>query len=286
MASPGLPRSSKEIRVVFRGLDHPECVNFGIKGQLYAGGEAGQVYRIDLSRSESAIVANTGGFILGVAADADDNLYACDSAKHCVHRISEDGTVRSFVDGADGKPLSLPNYGLFDDRGNYYLTDSGDYWHPSGRLLRVQPDGTVQSVLGDSLSFPNGLALSAGGERLFVVESTASRVLSIALGKDGTIGPTSVYAQFPGNVPDGLAVDGLGNLYVSCYTPEVIFSVSQNGATEVLVRDPTAELLNRPTNVAFGPGGSSMLYIANFGGRHVSALDAGVPGLSLRYPRL
>jgi gluconolactonase len=29
------------------GLDHPECLAFDADGWLWAGGEAGQVYRID-----------------------------------------------------------------------------------------------------------------------------------------------------------------------------------------------------------------------------------------------
>ncbi len=30
------------------GLDHPECIAWGCDGYAYAGGEAGQFYRIDL----------------------------------------------------------------------------------------------------------------------------------------------------------------------------------------------------------------------------------------------
>ena len=30
------------------GLDHPECVAWGCDGYAYAGGEAGQIYRIDI----------------------------------------------------------------------------------------------------------------------------------------------------------------------------------------------------------------------------------------------
>ena len=34
------------------GLDHPECIAWGCDGYAYAGGEAGQIYRIDLARRE------------------------------------------------------------------------------------------------------------------------------------------------------------------------------------------------------------------------------------------
>ena len=42
---------------------------------------------------------------------------------------------------------------------------------------------------------------------------------------------------------------------------------------EVLVDDPTAELLLRPTNVAVRDG---LLYVANLGGRWVSVIDLGL----------
>ena len=51
---------------VCEGLDHPECVAFDRDGTMYAGGEAGQIYRIDASTSEFQCIAQTGGFILGI----------------------------------------------------------------------------------------------------------------------------------------------------------------------------------------------------------------------------
>ena len=43
--NPIIPRERWE--VFAGGLDHPECVAFDRKGNLWAGGEAGQIYRID-----------------------------------------------------------------------------------------------------------------------------------------------------------------------------------------------------------------------------------------------
>ena len=54
------------------GLDHPECVAFDRDGGLWAGGEAGQVYRIDASGKVETI-ATLGGFSGGIALSPRDH---------------------------------------------------------------------------------------------------------------------------------------------------------------------------------------------------------------------
>ena len=71
--------NNADVAVFAEGLDHPEGIAWGPDGYAYAGGEAGQLYRIDMVRREAtqfAVVA--GGFILGLALDAANNIYACD----------------------------------------------------------------------------------------------------------------------------------------------------------------------------------------------------------------
>src|SRR5690242_1105571 len=70
-------------------LDHPEAVAWGPDGRVYAGGEDGQLYRFGLSdRSVETVARVPGGFVLGLAHDADGNTYACDDRNACVHRIT------------------------------------------------------------------------------------------------------------------------------------------------------------------------------------------------------
>jgi gluconolactonase len=59
-----------DVSTLVDGLDHAEGVAWGLDGFAYAGGEAGQVYRVDVERGELSQFAQvTGGFILGMALE-------------------------------------------------------------------------------------------------------------------------------------------------------------------------------------------------------------------------
>ena len=83
-----------QVSVLVDGLDHPEGIAWGLDGYAYAGGEAGQLYRIDVELREAKQFAEIpGGFVLGMALDSVHNLYACDVGNHRVQRVSPGGVV-------------------------------------------------------------------------------------------------------------------------------------------------------------------------------------------------
>ena len=70
------PRSLSTLTNLGHALDHPEAVAWGPDGKVYAGGEAGQLYRMGLNDSICEEIAKVeGGFLLGLAHDADGNTY-------------------------------------------------------------------------------------------------------------------------------------------------------------------------------------------------------------------
>src|SRR5579872_5959102 len=121
MVEPELPIERFEIFA--NGLDHPECLAFDREGWLWAGGEAGQVYRISPAGGLET-VAELGGFCGGVARTPDDaDLFVC-NPHHGIVRVNRDSAWSVFAAEAGGRRLICPNYGLFDRSGNYYVTDS------------------------------------------------------------------------------------------------------------------------------------------------------------------
>jgi gluconolactonase len=266
------------------GLDHPEGVAWGPDGHVYAGGEAGQIYRVDPESGHYDEIANTGGFILGLCFDGSGNLYVCDNGNDCVQKITPDGTVSVYSRGAPDRALRVPNYPVFDQAGNLYVSDSGDHREYNGCLFRVKPGGEAEVINTTLNQFPNGLTISPDGDWLYVAMSNVPGVARLRLHADGTVGEAEIVVELPYTVPDGLAFDVDNNLYVSCYTPDRIYRVSPAGDVEIVVEDWESTRIATPTNIAFGGQDMSTLFIASLGRWHLTRGAMPVPGSKLFYP--
>src|SRR5688500_8776561 len=121
------------------GLDHPECATRGPDGITYAGGEAGQVYRVGLEDGKHQIIGTTGGFLLGLCLDGQRNIYACDIGRNAVQRMTPAGSVSTYSPGTSDRRMVNPNYPVFDAAGNLYVTDSGHWKQHDGCIFRIRP---------------------------------------------------------------------------------------------------------------------------------------------------
>jgi sugar lactone lactonase YvrE len=265
------------------GLDHPECVVCHPDGTVWAGGEAGQVYRISEDGKTVEEVANTGGFILGLTFSPGAKWLAiCDLGKKCVWKLDmQNFELTVFAEGADGHRFNIPNYAVFDKNGNLYVSESGAFRQVTGKILKFTPDGTGEIWHNGGFNFANGMALDPTGTQLYVVTSFLPGVERVAIRPDGSAGERTVFCTLPETVPDGVAFDADGNLYVSCYAPNKIFKVTPNGETTIFLDDWEAHTLSNPTNIAFGGPQLDQLFTANLGRWHITKIDAGVKGLAL-----
>lgn len=262
------------------GLDHAEDLAFDNEGILWAGGEIGQVYRIpEKGRVEE--VTNVGGFCLGLTFSAADELYICNAKLACVIKVKKNGKSSLFADSAEAHKLKLPNYGVFDSSGNLFVSDSGEWSKSSGCIVRFDSRGRGQVFLDGPQPFPNGLALSADERFLFIAQSHTDDVLQVEIREDGSAGDRELYATGLARVPDGLAFDVEGNLYVSCYASDNIFRVSPEREVALLAYDRDGTTLARPTNIAFGGPQNDELYVANLGRWHINRVKLGVKGQPL-----
>lgn len=268
---------------VATGLDHPEGVARGPDGDLYAGGEAGQIYRIHADGSVREL-ASTGGFIYGVTLDGSGNVYACDFGNASVKRISPNGDVTTYTSGTTDRPMRVPNFAAFDDAGALYVTDSGAWGADDGVIYRVAPGGSTTVWTDHAPRFPNGCCLDKDGSALFVVESHGRAIVRIPIEDDGAAGKPVAVADLNGSQPDGLALAEDGTMFVGCYRPDRIYRVYPDGGADVVAEDPDGVVLNQPANVAFAGEDLQRLVVSSLGGWNLLAADAGVRGLPLRYP--
>ena len=265
------------------GLDHPECVAVHPDGSVWCGGEAGQIYRIDPSGREVQEVANTGGFVLGIAFSPDLKWLAiCDIRKKALLRLDLATRQVSVHTTTIGRwQLINPNYPVFDRRGQLYLSESGDFGKALGRVFRFSVDGRGELWAGGELAFANGLALDGAEEYLYVVESFLPGIARYRILPNGSAGRRETFAENVREVPDGLAFDRSGNLYCSCYAPSRIYKIGPDGNPMVFAEDPTCHMLSNCTNLAFGGPGLRTLFAANLGRWHLTRIDADIEGAPL-----
>jgi len=271
-------------------LDHPEDVAVTDEGLLFAGGEDGDIYRIDPASNDVEVLANTGGSVLGVAIGPDGDLYACDFQRHTVFRLPMDGPepagpLERHVAGGPDKPPLHPNYAAFDRDGRLYVSDSGQrdklpgpFEDSGGCLYVVDPDGTGRVLTEELSAFPNGIALSADGDTLYVCETGTHGIWAVHL-EDGHATDIELVTDDCGMV-DGLALDTEDRLYIASIGDNAVYRY-EDGDIELLVQDDNGLTINNPTNVAFGGRDMQTLYIANLALWHVTAIDIDATG---RYP--
>ena len=261
-------------------LDHPEGVAVHPDGSVWCGGERGQIFRVEPDGSGFTEVASTGGFALGIAFDADaTHLFVCDLREAAVFRLElATAAVERFADGAPAGRFRIPNFPAFGPDGRLYLSDSHEFGVAGPGIWRVEPDGRAELWYDRDVTFANGLAWAPDGGAVHVAETFSSRVFRLPLLEDGSAGERAEVAHVPGSLPDGLAFDVEGNLYVGCYEPSQVLRVAPGGAVEVLWHDVTAHTLAHPTNVAFR---GATMFTSNLGRWHLTRLEVGLEGLPL-----
>lgn len=269
------------------GLDHPEGVTVTADGRLYAGGENGQLYRVDIETGKFEEVSNTGGFLLGLCADSTGRLYCCDVGRRELLRIDpESGNVDLYSSGTADKPMINPNWPVFDSSGNLFVTDSGTWKGNDGCIFRVTPEKETEIWSTSSTNFPNGACLSIDRRALLVLESCTPALVRIAIKEDGSAGERDEIAMLEGTVPDGIALDTEGNAYVCCYRPDRILRVSPKGEIEILADDPEGTVLSAPTNGVWVGDNLETFVTGNLGRWHLTKCDWGVKGVPLEYPSI
>ncbi len=279
MSNPSSPRpllALHRFRIFAEGLDHPEGLAFDADGTLWAGGELGQIYRMD-RRGRVHEVVRLGGFCLGLTFSRKQELFVCNFKSGALIHVNRKGRVLHSIDRVSTRKLKTPNFSVFDSEGNLYFSDSGDWEKENGCVYRLRPNGRAEYFAGP-FAFANGMALSADERHLYVVQSLKDNVVEVPILRDGRAGRPRLYASGLSRVPDGAAFDAAGNLYVTCYATPSVYRISPGGAVELYAYDPSATMLAGPTNAAFGGPNFDELYFANLNRWHICRAKTGVRG--------
>ena len=194
--------------------------------------------------TERANLAQLGG-PYDVAVDAADNVYIADRHNHRVRKIDSEGTITTIAgsgvagSAGDGGPatqaqLSSPRAVAFDADGNLYIAESS-----GNRIRKIDTGGMISTVAGtgeEGSAGDGGPAIEAelhhptvitvggtgniyvsgfGGHRVRRIDREGTITTVVGTGVKGSSGDGGPATEAQINWPNGLVVDGVGNLFLS-----------------------------------------------------------------------
>ncbi len=182
----------------------------------------------------------------GIAIDGSGNIYISDSQNHRIRKVSSTGTMTTIAGNGTGgysgdgglatsAQVNYPQGLVVDASGNLLIADLGNY-----RIRKISTTGTITTAVGNgSAGFSGdggaatsaqingavGIALDVSGNIYFADQAPSNRIRkvttsgiintiagTIVSGYSGDGGPATS-AQL--NQPEGVAVDGSGNVYIA-----------------------------------------------------------------------
>jgi sugar lactone lactonase YvrE len=201
------------------------------EGSVFTGTADGTIWRVAADGAKVDRVANTGGRPLGIEVDPDARLLVCDAHRGLLRVDPAAGSVEVVLDSIGGVAMQFCNNAAIAADGTVWFSDSStvhgiDHWRRdileatcTGRLVRLDPDGTVTVVL-DDLDFANGVALAADESYVAVAESGACTVVRHWLTGDRAGLRDLLVPELPG-YPDNISRGSDGLIWVTISTPRV-----------------------------------------------------------------
>jgi gluconolactonase len=159
--------------------------------------------------------------------DKDGSILLTRMAIGTVERMDDQGNLKPFLSSYRGKRLNSPNDLVFAKDGALWITD------PSFGLAKMDQDpkkqlkynavwrysgGKLTPVIVD-MTQPNGIGFSPNGKILYVSNSMPDMYLrAYDVAAHGKLSNPRTIIKYPGSapdVPDGLKVDSMGNIWTT-----------------------------------------------------------------------
>lgn len=217
---------------------------------------SGNLLRVD--GDQCTVEGNTGGQPNGAKFHRDRRLFVTDKNRGLLAFDPVTDEVTVVADTYRAERIRGTNDLVFDAEGGVYFTEpyGSSTLDPDGRVFYLPPGSNAAlTVAVDGLAFPNGIALSADGSKLFVGEYANKRILSVPSPRSTNVFDVPyVFANIEGGVgPDGMTLDAAGNLYAAVFQAGEIRVLDPNGFAYGSIRLPEGAG-TFVTNVAFHDG--------------------------------
>jgi gluconolactonase len=241
------------------------------------------IYKYSLQKKSFTVFRENSGAANGLMFDSQGRLVTCEGGTGRLTAMDMEGhVVAVLADSFKGNRFNGPNDLVIDSFGGIYFTDPDfglDENRPQEKkgVYYRRTDGSV-ICLYDEMNKPNGVILSTDGSILYVVDTSSPYVKAFDVHGEGYVGDPYIFAQL--KMPegaegrtsgaDGLAMDTLGDLYVTTSLGIQIFSPDGDYIDIITVPEV-------PANCAFGGADMKTLFIT--ARKNVYSIGLNVPGV-------
>jgi gluconolactonase len=257
------------IREGLRGTEGPISLSDG--SIVFTENQADRLVRIAPDNTVSTYLEPTGG-ANGLALRGNGELLAVQTAQPGVGLLQPASSV--LAANYSGTPFNRPNDLALARSGHIYFSDPGPAPVAGSRrptaaktgLYWLSPEGQVNLVT-DSISRPNGVALSPEETTLYVADSWGENLIAYTVEPDGRLTDRRNFTRLAGfritpdgptSGADGIAVDAAGRVFVATMAGVEVFS--PEGEPLGVIALP-----KQPQNLAFGGPDRSQLYVVGRG---------------------
>lgn len=226
---------------------------------------SGRATERPLEQRASAVIPRATG---GLALALEDGIWLADA---------DDGPLRRLAGIEADDTRTRLNDAKCDPGGRLWVGSMADDSSPgAGALYRVDPDGSVETVLvGTTIS--NGMGWSPDGRLMYYVDSAVHRIDVLDFDvANGSASDRRPFAHLPEDwgLADGMTVDAAGHLWVAFWDGWAVRRFTPDGACERTVGLPVA----RVTSCAFGGDDLGDLYVTSSGGLPAGGVDQPLAG--------
>lgn len=190
-------------------------------GNVFVG-DSGKVLEVPAGGSDAVVVQTGLGANLSLAADGAGNVYVADTDNQRVVKIPNPASRIVTTDLVIiGTGFTAPTGVAADDAGNVYVVDGE-------ALVKIYPAGD-QTLLVKGLALPTGVALDPSGAVYVAQQDSVVRIPNINGNLDFN---SKINVGQIVSIPNSVAVDAFGKVYMTDgATPEIV-AVGPNGALD------------------------------------------------------
>jgi sugar lactone lactonase YvrE len=226
---------------------------------LWVDIEGRALHLFDPARGEDRAIQL--GDRIGSAAPTDDDGVLVALADRLALVDLESESVQTLVEIPHGEEMRL-NDGACDPAGRFWVGSVAlDFAPAAAALYRYSGEGGLDRML-EGVTISNGLGWSPDGRTMYYVDSMAYRIdafdFDLATGAISERRPLTVIER-GGGIPDGLAVDDEGGIWVALWGRAAIRRYSPDGELERVLDVPADNV----TACCFGGVDGRSLYVTS-----------------------